>query len=103
MSNRESTGKPKLELLSLHYLASSLTQWYDEEVQQVLAPYGWQINTAFIERINLSMRQHVAAIGRRVSTLCKGEEGLRQQLTLYHVYHNFCLPHVSLRQALACS
>jgi hypothetical protein len=42
----------------------------------------------------------VAAIGRRVSTLCKGEEGLHQQLALYHVYYNFCLPHASLRQAL---
>jgi hypothetical protein len=88
------------EILSLHSLASSLTQWYEVAVQQVLAPYGWQINTAFIERINLSMCQHVAAIGRRVSTLCKGEEGLRQQLTLYQVYHNFCLPHVSVCQAL---
>ena len=39
-------------------------------------------------------------MGRRVTTLCKGENGLRQQLTLYHVYHNFCLPHTSLRQAL---
>ena len=46
------------------------------------------------------MRQHVAAIGRRVSTLCKGEAGLRRQLTLYHTYYNFCLPHASLRQAL---
>ncbi len=71
-----------------------------EAVQQVLAACGWQINTAFIERVNLSMRQHVAAVGRRVSTLCKGEEGLRQQLALYHTYYNFCLPHVSLRQAL---
>jgi IS1 family transposase len=71
-----------------------------EAVQQVLAACGWQINTAFIERLNLSMRQHVAAIGRRVSTLCKGEEGLRQQLTLYQTYYNFCLPHVSLRVPL---
>jgi IS1 family transposase len=71
-----------------------------EAVHQVLAACGWQINTAFVERINLSMRQHVAAIGRRVSTLCKGEEGLRQQLALYHTYYNFCLPHASLRQAL---
>src|SRR6266581_814500 len=29
-----------------------------EAVQQVLAACGWQINTAFIERLNLSMRQH---------------------------------------------
>jgi hypothetical protein len=32
-----------------------------------------------VERFNLSLRQHVAAIGRRTSTLCKGEAGLRQQ------------------------
>jgi IS1 family transposase len=71
-----------------------------EAVQQVLAACGWQINTAFVERLNLSLRQHVAAIGRRVSTLCKGEDGVRQQLALYHVYYNFCLPHTSVRQPL---
>src|SRR5437763_2268363 len=71
-----------------------------EAVQQVLAACGWQINTAFVERLNLTIRQHVAAIGRRVSTLCKGEEGLDQQLALYHGYYNFCLPHGSLRQPL---
>src|SRR5215471_12199595 len=54
-----------------------------EAVQQVLAVCGWQINTAFVERINLSLRQHIAAVGRRVTTLCKDEDGLRQQLTLY--------------------
>jgi IS1 family transposase len=71
-----------------------------EAVQQVLAACGWQINTAFIERLNLSMRQPVAAIGRRVTMLCKHEDGLRQQLALYHVYYNFCLPHASLRVRL---
>jgi IS1 family transposase len=71
-----------------------------ETVNAVLAPLGCQINTAFIERLNLSMRQHVAAVGRRVTTLCKGEDGLRQQLALYQVYYNFCLPHASLRQPL---
>src|SRR5437762_1493505 len=69
-------------------------------VQQVLAACGWQINTAFIERVNLTIRQHVAAVGRRVAILCKGEDGLRQQLALYHVYYNFCLPHASLRVPL---
>src|SRR2546428_12346765 len=39
-----------------------------EAVQQVLAACGWQINTAFIERLNLSIRQQVAAVGRRVTT-----------------------------------
>jgi hypothetical protein len=32
-----------------------------------------------------------------VITLCKHEAGLRQQLAVYQVYHNFCLPHASLR------
>src|SRR5262249_51116040 len=71
-----------------------------EAVNHVLAPLGWQINTAFVERLNLTIRQHVAAVGRRVSTLCKGEEGLRQQVALYHCYYNFCLPHASLRLPL---
>src|SRR5215475_3911969 len=71
-----------------------------EAVNAVLAPHGWQINTAFVERINLTIRQHVAAVGRRVSTLCQGEDGVRQQLALYHCYYNFCLPHASLRQPL---
>jgi hypothetical protein len=36
-----------------------------------------------------------------VNTLCQGEAGLRDQLALFQVYHNFVLPHASLRQALA--
>jgi hypothetical protein len=35
-------------------------------------------------------------------TLCKGEEGLHQQLALYHVYYNFCLPHASVCFRPAC-
>jgi IS1 family transposase len=71
-----------------------------EAVHKVLTVHGWRINTAFIARVNLTIRQHVAAVGRRVITLCKGEEGLRQQLALYHTYYNFCLPHASLRLPL---
>jgi hypothetical protein len=40
------------------------------------------------------------AIGRRVNTLCQGEAGLRDQVALFQVYHNFVLPHASLRQRL---
>jgi IS1 family transposase len=69
-------------------------------IAQVLARCGWTINTAFVERLNLDLRQRVAAIGRRVNTLCQGEAGLRDQLVLFQVYHNFVLPHASLRQPL---
>jgi hypothetical protein len=71
-----------------------------EAVNHVLAPLGWPINTAFVERLNLTIRQHVAAVGRRVSTLGKGEDGLRQQLAVFHCYDNCCLPHASVRQSL---
>jgi hypothetical protein len=71
-----------------------------EVVKQALAAPGWQINTAFIERLHVTIRQHVAAVGRHVMTLWKGEDGLRHQLALYQLYDNFCLPHASLRQPL---
>jgi IS1 family transposase len=71
------------------------------QVMHSLASRGWHINTAFIERVNLTLRQHVAALGRRVITLCKREAGLRAQLHLYPAYYNFCLPHGSLRVPLA--
>jgi IS1 family transposase len=70
-------------------------------VKQVLAACGWQINTALVERLNLAIRQRVAAVGRRVTTLCKSEDGLRQQLVLFQPSHTFCLPHASLRWPLA--
>jgi hypothetical protein len=60
-----------------------------ETVNTVLAPRCRQINTAFIERLNLPMHQHMAAVGRRVTTLYKGEDGLRQQLALDHAYYIF--------------
>jgi IS1 family transposase len=71
-----------------------------ETIESMLAKRGWTISTSFVERLNLDFRQHVAAIGRRVNTLCKHEAGLRQQLALFQVYHNFVLPHASLHLAL---
>jgi IS1 family transposase len=72
-----------------------------ERVKQVLSACGWQINTAFVERLNLDLRQRVAAVGRRANTLCKGEDSLGQHLVLFQSYHNFCLPHASIRLPLA--
>lgn len=69
-------------------------------IEQVLTACGWTINTAFVERLNLDLRQRVAAIGRRVNTMCQGEAGVREQLALFQVYHNFVVPHTSLRQPL---
>ena len=54
-----------------------------------------------MERLNLSLRQRVVAIGRRSATPCKSKDGLCHQLVLCQVYPNFVLPHASVRQALA--
>ena len=44
-----------------------------ERVKQVLAACGRQINTAFVEQLNLDIRQRVAAAGRlRSPTLTQG-------------------------------
>jgi hypothetical protein len=67
-------------------------------VEQVLAACGWTINTAFIEVSTFDIRQRMAAVGRRVNTLCRGEEGLRDQMVVFQTYHNFVVPHASLRQ-----
>jgi IS1 family transposase len=69
-------------------------------IEPSLASCGWTINTAFVERLNLDMRQRVAAIGRRVNTLCQGAEGLLDQLVLFQTDHNFVLSPASLRQPL---
>jgi hypothetical protein len=61
-------------------------------IEQVLARWGWRINTAFVERLNLDIRQRVAAIGRRVNTLCQGEASLRDQLALFQSITILCCP-----------
>ena len=61
---------------------------------------GRVINTAFIERLNLTLRHHVPALGRKVLTVAKGDVGLCRQLTLVQAYYNFCLPHAALRRPL---
>jgi hypothetical protein len=59
-----------------------------EAVNAVLAPPGWHRNTACVERLNRSRRQPGAAVGRRGSTLGKGEDGWRPQLALSHTSDN---------------
>jgi IS1 family transposase/transposase-like protein len=66
-------------------------------IESILAKRGWKMNTSFVERLNLDFRQHVAAIGRRVNTLCKHEAGLRQQLALFQASpFNMCPDEVTV-------
>jgi len=54
-----------------------------------------------VERLNLTIRQHLAALGRRVLKRAQAPVGLEQQAVLFLVYYNFCLEHRSLRLPLA--
>jgi IS1 family transposase len=47
-----------------------------EELRARLDRWGWKINTAFVERLNLSIRQHLPALGRRVMTRAQSPVGL---------------------------
>ena len=69
-----------------------------EAIESVLAACGWTINTSFVERLNLDIRQRVAAVGRRVNTLCQSAAGMQHQLAVFHAYYNFVLVYASLRQ-----
>lgn len=42
----------------------------------------------------------MAALGRKVISLAKTDDGLRAQLSLWRAYYNFCLPHSALRLPL---
>lgn len=66
-------------------------------IKETLTPYGWQINTAFVERLNLTIRQLVPGLGRRVNTLLHSPERLAQQVCLAQTYYNFCWPASSLK------
>ena len=72
-----------------------------EAVRSALAAVGHKINTAFVERVNRSLRAHVPGLGRREEGLAKTKEGLLGRLRLVMGYYNLCLPHLSLREALS--
>jgi hypothetical protein len=69
-------------------------------VRATLRAAGHSINTAFIERLNRTLRAHVPGLARGEDGLAKTKEGLLRRLLLVRGYYNFCLPHHSLRQAL---
>jgi IS1 family transposase len=56
-----------------------------------------RINTAFIERLNLTLRCSVAYLARRSPGHARSTKRLSHQLELLRYYYNFCRHHMSLR------
>ena len=63
-----------------------------ETITAILSSAGHKINTAFIERVNLTLRAHIPALGRKVLSFAKTITGLAQQVSVMRTYYNFCLP-----------
>lgn len=75
----------------------------EEQVRVALqnSPVSHEINTAGVERNNLTVRQHSRRLGRKVNAFSKDRDFLEYQLTLAFAYYHFVIPHRGLRQRLA--
>ena len=58
------------------------------------------INTAFVERLNLTLRQGLAALTRRSWATAQLAPALEDQLDWWRAWYHFCHPHLSLRLTL---
>ena len=59
-----------------------------------------RLNTAFIERVNLTVRHGVAALARRTWATAKPAPQLLAHLEWWRAYYHFVRPHVTLRMSL---
>ncbi|HET9920600.1 MAG TPA: hypothetical protein VFQ30_12200 [Ktedonobacteraceae bacterium] len=62
--------------------------------------FSGRLNTAFIERVNLSVRHGVAALARRTWATSQQASQLLVHLEWWHAYYHFVRPHEALRVAL---
>ena len=60
---------------------------------------GGMINTAYIERLNATLREHLAPLARRCRALARQTLTLYEGMFLVGTVYNFCTPHASLSQA----
>jgi IS1 family transposase len=62
--------------------------------------FSGRLNTAFIERVNLTVRHGVAALARRTWATSQQTSHLLAHLEWWRAYYHFVRPHESLRVAL---
>jgi hypothetical protein len=65
-----------------------------------LTHLGLTVSTAFVERVNLTMRQALAPLVRKTASVCKDRERLRQRVVFFQAFSHVARPHMSLRQPL---
>ena len=62
--------------------------------------FSGRLNTAFIERVNLTVRHGVAALARRTWATAQQSPSLLAHLEWWRGYYHFVRPHEALRVAL---
>jgi len=69
-----------------------------KDLNDLLAQHGFSpiIQTAFIERVNLSIRRGVAPLMRKTWSLAQSPEHLLRHLEWWRVYYHLIRPHASL-------
>ena len=70
------------------------------EARLTASPTSTTINTSFVERDNLTWREHNRRLTRKTTGFSKELPWMEQQVWLTMAYDHFCLPHSSLREAL---
>jgi transposase-like protein len=61
------------------------------------SPASQTINTSYVERNNLNLRQHSRRLTRKTNGFSKVKRNLEAQVILVMAYYNFVRPHCSLR------
>ena len=56
-----------------------------------------KLNTSFVERLNLTIRQGSAYVGRRTICHARWREHLEEHLELFRCYYNFIGTHRALK------
>lgn len=64
------------------------------------SPVSNTINTSYVERQNLTIRQGSRRLTRKVNAFSKKRDWLEKQLWLALAYYHFVIPHLGLRQTL---
>jgi IS1 family transposase/transposase-like protein len=69
-------------------------------LQAALRHLGWSgcLQTAFVERLNLTVRMGVAALSRRTWATAQTAASLQRQIAWWRAYYHFIKPHLSLQQ-----
>jgi IS1 family transposase len=81
---------------------NEITWGNPKEIMTILEETGQStINTAYVERFNLTLRQHTSRLHRRQLHFAKTWKGLAAHIFFVVAYYNFCRYHRSLRQELA--